>query len=67
MSGAGDSFDRPPRLCTHKAHVKLSQLWLRSQHTTVTTQRNKRKVGVKKKKRKEIKKEKGKKKYLYAN
>lgn len=63
-----DSFDRPPRLSTHDAHVKLSQLWLRSQHTTITTQRNKRKVRVKKKikKRKEIKKEKGKK-NLYAN
>lgn len=31
-SGACDSFDRPPHLCT-RAHVKWSQLWLRSQHT----------------------------------
>lgn len=32
ISGACDSFDRPPHLCA-QAHVKWSQLWLRSRHT----------------------------------
>lgn len=32
IGSAGDSFDRPPRLST-RAHVKSSQLWLRSRHT----------------------------------
>lgn len=32
ISGACDSFDRPPHLSS-QAHVKLSQLWLRSAHT----------------------------------
>lgn len=31
ISGACDSFDRPPHLSS-QAHVKLSQLWLRSPH-----------------------------------
>lgn len=35
INGAGDSFDRPPRLST-QVHVKLSQLWLRSRHTITT-------------------------------
>lgn len=35
ISGTGDSFDKPPRLST-QAHVKPSQLWLRSLHTTTT-------------------------------
>lgn len=35
ISGAGDSFDKPPRLST-QAHVKPSQLWLRSLHTIAT-------------------------------
>lgn len=32
ISGACDSFDRPPHLRA-QAHVKWSQLWLRSRHT----------------------------------
>lgn len=35
ISVAGNSFDKPPRLST-QAHVKLSQLWLRSLHTITT-------------------------------
>ena len=54
ISGAGDSFDKPPRLST-QAHVKLSQLWLRSLHT-ITTRGTKGNSKKKKKKKKEKKK-----------